>query len=185
MKKIILSLVLAAILAVPLCAQTVSVRTNIVHGVALTPNLSVETGLGMKTSLNLLGAYNWFEFSGNKRWKHWLIQPEGRWWFCERFNGSFVGVHLHGGEFSVGGVGPFKILKKYRHEGWFYGAGVSYGHQWMLSNRFAFELELGVGYARIIYDRYPCEDCAPKIKSGKYNYFGPTKIEASLVFFLW
>lgn len=39
-----------------------------------------------------------------KKIKHLMLQPELRYWFCEKFNGHFLGVHLHGGIFNVGGV---------------------------------------------------------------------------------
>lgn len=166
-------------------AQKVAVKTNMIHAAALTPNLAVEIGTGKKTSLDLYGGYNWFDLRDSKKWKHWIVQPEFRWWFCERFNGSFIGVHLHGGEFNVGGVGPFTTIKNNRYEGYYYGAGVSYGHQWILGNRWGFELELGLGYARMEYEKYGCRRCSPMTDEGHYNYFGPTKIQASFQFFLW
>jgi len=36
------------------------------------------------------------------------VQPELRYWLCEKFNGHFFGVHLHGGIFNVGALSlPF------------------------------------------------------------------------------
>ncbi len=161
-----------------------AVKTNVLSDATLSPSLAFELGLGPKSSLDLYGAYNNWTFSDNKKWKHWIAQPGIRWWTCERFDGSFFGVHLHGGEFNVGGVGPFKTLKENRYEGWFVGGGVSYGYQWTLSNRFSLEAEIGAGYARMWYDKFGCAECAPKIGEGTYNYFGPTKAILNLVFFL-
>ena len=36
--------------------------------------------------------------------KHFMLQPELRWWTCEKFNGHFFGAHLHGGLFDVGAL---------------------------------------------------------------------------------
>ena len=136
----------------------------------------------------LYGGYNPFTFGNHKRFKHWLAQPEFRYWTCERFNGTFWGVHLHGGEFSVAGISlPFKIfpsLKDHRYEGYFYGGGVSVGHQWLLSKHWSLEASVGVGYAHWVYDKYRCVNCSPKIKSGHKNYVGPTKAAVSLVYFI-
>lgn len=162
-----------------------AVKSNALYWASATPNLGLEVALGRRTTLDIVGGWNPFTWSDNKKWKHWLVQPGIRFWTCERFNGHFVGAHLHGGEFNVGGVGPLRTLKDNRYEGWFYGAGVSYGHQWILSSRWSFELEAGVGYARMRYDKYPCEKCGPRVKSGYYNYFGPTKLSATFMFFLW
>lgn len=148
----------------------------------------MEIGLGKKTTLDLYGGYNPFTLGGNKRFKHWLVQPEFRYWTCERFNGTFWGLHLHGGEFSVAGIHlPFKMfpsLKDHRYEGYFYGGGVSVGHQWVLSKRWSLEASVGVGYAHWVYDKYRCVNCSPKIKSGHKNYVGPTKVAVSLVYFI-
>ncbi len=161
-----------------------ALKTNVLSIAALTPSLGLEAGLGRKTSFDLYGAYNNWTLKDNKKWKHWNVQPAIRFWTCERFNGSFFGIHLQGGEFNVGGVGPFQKLKDYRYDGWFVGGGVSYGYQWILSNRMALEAEIGVGYARMWYDQFGCAECAPKIGEGTYNYFGPTKAAVSLIVFL-
>ena len=171
-------------------AQKVAVKTNVLYWATTTPNLGFEFGLGKKTSLELFGGYNpWNLDKGeNKKMKHYLIQPEFRYWTCERFNGTFWGLHLHGGEFSVAGIHlPFKMfpsLKDHRYEGYFYGGGVSVGHQWVLSKRWSLEASVGVGYAHWVYDKYRCVNCSPKIKSGHKNYVGPTKAAVSLVYFI-
>ena len=87
-----------------------------------------------------------------------------------------AGIHL-----------PFKMfpsLKDHRYEGYFYGGGVSVGHQWVLSKRWNLEASVGVGYAHWVYDKYRCVNCSPKIKSGHKNYVGPTKAALSLVYFI-
>jgi hypothetical protein len=82
---------------------------------------------------------------------------------------------------------PFKIfpsLKDHRYEGYFYGGGVSVGHQWLLSKHWSLEASVGVGYAHWVYDKYRCVNCSPKIKSGHKNYVGSTKAAVSLVYFI-
>lgn len=49
---------------------------------------------------------------------------------------------------------------------YFYGGGVSVGHQWLLSKHWSLEASVGVGYAHWVYDKYRCVNCSPKIKSG-------------------
>ena len=168
-------------------SQEASVKTNLLYGATATPNLSYEFGLGPRTTLELAGGYNKWDLWGqqDKYMHHWIVQPELRHWFCERFAGTFVGVHLHGGEFNVSGIGPFSILKNNRHEGWFAGAGISIGHQWVLSNRWGLEAEIGAGYAYIDYERYGCAKCSPLKKEGKYHYVGPTRAAVSLIYLLW
>lgn len=187
MRKIFL-LGVAILLSVTMNAQHVALKNNLVYDATTTPNLALEIGLGKKTTLDLYGGYNPFTFGDHKRFKHWLAQPEFRYWVCERFNGTFWGIHLHGGEFSIAGLAlPFKIypgLKDHRYEGYFYGVGISVGHQWVFSKRWSIEASIGIGYARIEYDKYKCVSCSPKVKSGAKNYVGPTKVAVSLIYFI-
>lgn len=188
-KKVVALLLALLLMSLATSAQKASLKTNLLYGATTTPNLAFEIGLSNKTSLELAVGYNPWEFSNNKKLKHYLIQPEFRWWFCETFNGSFIGVHLLGGEYNVGGVklpfGMFPSLKDYRYEGYFYGGGISIGHQWILSKRWSIEATLGVGYIRTHLDKYTCEECGKKIKTDNKNYWGPTKAGISLVYYLW
>lgn len=169
-------------------AQKAALKTNLLYGATATPNLQLELGLSKKSTLELGAGMNWFEFSDNKKFKHILVQPEYRYWFCETFNGSFIGLHAHGAQFNVGGwdipVGRLDAFKNNRYEGYLYGAGISYGYQWVLSPRWNFEASLGGGFARIHYDKYQCATCGTKLDDGKYNYFGVTKAALSLIYII-
>ena len=169
-------------------AQKVVIKNNILYDATTTPNLALEMALSRKTTLELGAGMNWFEFSDNKKFKHILIQPELRYWFCERFNGHFLGLHGHGAQFNVGGwdipVGRLDAFKDRRYEGYLYGAGISYGYQWVLSPRWNFEASLGGGFARIHFDKFQCATCGTKLDEGKYDYFGVTKAALSLIYII-
>lgn len=187
MKRQLFLISIAVLFSVAVNAQQVALKNNLIYDATATPNLALEIGIGKKTTLDLYGGYNPFSFGDGKKFKHWLAQPEFRFWTCERFNGTFWGVHLHGGEFNIAGLHlPFKMfptLKDHRYEGYFYGGGVSVGHQWVLSKRWSIEATVGLGYVHIVYDKYRCTDCSPKLKSGHRNYVGPTKAGVSFVYF--
>lgn len=168
-------------------AQVVGVKTNLLYWASASPNLGIEFGLGRQTTLDISAGFNPFTFSDNRKWKHWLVQPEFRWWTCERFNGHFLGVHMIGGQFNVGNVSffPFSIwdsLKDYRYKGHALGGGVAYGYDWVLGKHWNFEFEAGVGYAHAWYDKYDCAKCSERIGSGGKNYWGVTKLAVSLVY---
>jgi len=46
------------------------------------------------------------------------------------------------------------------------------------------EFNVGAGYARIHYNKYPCTDCGRKLEEGNYNYWGVTKVGLSFIYFL-
>ena len=118
-------------IGISLSAQNVAVKTNLLYDATTTFNLGAEIGLSPRWTLDLSANYNPFSFSDNKKWKHWMAQPEARYWFCERFNGHFMGLHLLGGQYNVGGVklpfGIYPSVEDYRYEGYYYGAGLAYG----------------------------------------------------------
>lgn len=170
-----------------LAAQKVALKNNLLYDATATPNLQLELGLTPKTTLELGVGVNPFNFSDNKKFKHWLFQPEYRYWLCERFSGHFFGVHAHGGQFNVGNWDipiALDVFKNHRYEGYFYGAGLSYGYQWVLSPRWNIEANIGGGYARIHYDKFPCAKCGTRQDKGKHNYWGVTKAAVSVVYFL-
>jgi len=164
-----------------------AIKSNLLYDATTTFNLGVELGLGGKTTLDIPVSYNPWTFSENRKWKHLLVQPELRWWFCERFNGSFLGLHAHYAIFNVGNMPKLPLINNAedrRYEGWLLGAGISYGYNIILAPRWGLELTAGVGYAYMDYDRYQCGNCGEFISEGTKHYFGPTKAGITLVYLI-
>jgi hypothetical protein len=164
------------------------VKTNLLWDATATINLGVELRLSKRYTLDLPVNFNTWSLNDNKKWKHILVQPEVRWWLCESFYGHFIGLHGIYGHYNVGGIKlPFNLLpelKTNRYQGDLYGAGVSYGYQWLLSPRWSLEATLGAGYARLEYERFACGKCGDKIEDNGKNYFGPTKAGISLIYII-
>lgn len=158
-----------------------AIKTNALYWATTTPNLGIEFALAKKLTLDISGNYNPFELGDNRQLKHWLVQPELRYWLCERFNGSFFGIHGHYAEYNVSNL-DFLGLGHYRYDGKLYGGGISYGYHWILNKRWSMEATIGVGYARMKYDKYNCGECGEKIGHNSRNYFGPTKVGLSFIY---
>lgn len=174
-----------------------AVKTNLLYDATVTINMGVEIGLGRRTTLDLSGNYNNWTFTDNHKMKHWLVQPEFRYWTCSRFSGGFWGIHAHWGGYNWGGMLPWGFnsgkmfgsienptIMHHRYQGWLAGAGIGYGYHWIMGNRWGLEAEIGAGYAYLEYDAYRCEKCSEKIGRENKNYFGPTKIAISLIYML-
>ena len=169
-------------------AQKVALKTNLAHwAMGGSPNASVEARLSPRFSLDLGAAGNLWKFSEPRELRYWATQPEARFWFCETFNGLFLGLHGHYGQLNVGGwdipLGRLKAFKDSRYEGEFFGAGLSVGYQWILSPRWNLEASLGGGWARTIYREYNCATCGALRGDGIYDYFGLTRATLSLIYF--
>ena len=174
-----------------------AVKSNLLYDATTTMNLGIEFGLAPKWTLDISGNYNPWTFSENRKMKHWLIQPEARYWLCQRFSGHFFGLHGHYAQYNMGGMLPWGFntgkmfgsienpnILTHRYEGWLAGAGISYGYHWVLGNRWGLEATIGVGYAYLEYDKYPCERCGRKIATESKHYFGPTKAGVTLIFMI-
>lgn len=174
---------------IPYKMPWVAIKTNMLYDLTSTMNLGFEFGLARAVSLDLSANYNPWVYSENRKIQHVMIQPELRFWTCERFSGHFIGVHGIWAHYNAGGLGfiPFANpwFEKNRYNGNLWGAGISYGYQWVLGKRINLEANIGVGYARLKYDRYDCRTCGRIKETGAtYNYFGPTKLGLSLVVLL-
>ena len=149
-------------------------------------NLGAEVGLSKKLTLDLYANYNPWIYKDQKMMKMLAFQPELRYWFCDKFNGHFVGAHLHGGVYQAAAIdmpwGIWPELKDHRFKGHFYGFGVSYGYQWILGKHWNLEGNIGIGYARVKYEQFECKTCGEKVKEGHKNYVGPTKAAVSLIY---
>lgn len=176
-KFLLLSMLAFSMLVNVAKAQVWGVKSNALYLATTTLNIGTEVALSPKISIEVMGMYNPFEYNDNRKIKMWGVQPEVRWWFCERFNGSFIGVHGHYADFNYG-------LKTNRYEGWLAGGGVTYGYQFVLGSRWNLETALGVGYARIHYDKYARSECGDYINTRNHNYFGPTKASISFIYFI-
>lgn len=168
-------IVLLCLMCVQAQAQKVALKTDALYWLTTTPNASVEFALSDKVTLEALAAYNPWTFKDDKKMKFWLVQPELRYWFCEKFEGHFIGVHLHGAQYFGG-------FKERRYDGYLAGAGITYGYHWILSPHWNLELAVGAGYARMWYDetpRIPCKKCA---QSRHKDYLGPTKAALSICY---
>ena len=175
MKRILFFILFVTGLLAGTSAQEVAVKTNGLYWLTTTPNVGLEFGLGKKVTLDLSGAYNPWTFKDDKKMRFWLVQPEIKYWFCEKFEGHFVGLHLHGAQYFGG-------FKDKRYDGYLAGGGFTYGYDWILSPHWNLEASVGIGYARLWYkesDRIPCLKC---YENKHKNYFGPTKAALSLIY---
>lgn len=172
-------------------AQDVAVKTNLLYDATASINAGVEVALSDRWTFDVSGNINPWTFSDGKKWKHWLAQPELRYWLCDRFSGHFFATHLHGGQYNMGGFDgklnflctDARKLKDFRYQGWFAGAGVGYGYAWILGKHWNLEAEIGFGYSYTRYDRFRCAACGKKLEENKpHHYVGPTKAAVNLVY---
>jgi len=161
-----------------------SVKTNALLWATVSPNLSLETAISRKWSFDLSGSVNPFNFSDNRKWKHWQATAEARYWLKDRIDGHFLGMHIGGGEFNINRLKlPFcNFEKAYRYEGWMARAGISYGYRWNFSRHWGMEAEVGIGLVYAKYDQYDCPVCGELKGNDSKLFVAPTRLGVSLVY---
>lgn len=162
------------------------IKSNLLYDITSTLSAGIEIGLNEKFTLDIPLSVNPWKFSDDRYWKHFLVQPELRYWKDHRPSGHFFGAHLHYGTYNVSRLPGFVFsdyMTSHRFDGWLAGAGVSYGYRWPLSERLSLEATLGFGYAYIDYNKFQTAT-DEKMSFGTYHYFGPTRAGVTLSFSL-
>ncbi len=188
--KIYISLLLALLFSVSVKAQDVAFKTNLLYDATATINAGIEFPVARQWTVDVSGNYNDWDMSHDRKWKHWMVQPEARYWFCDRFIGHFVGFHLHGGKYNIGNLDngiqflgtDFSKLSDARYQGWFLGGGFGYGYSWVLNKHWNLEAEIGLGYSYTEFDKYPCDVCGTLIEKDSHHYIGVTKAAINLIY---
>lgn len=134
-------------------SQNVAIKSNLLYDAIAVANLGVEVPLAPRWTVDLSANLNAWTINEHK-WKHWLLQPEARYWLCDRFQGHFFGVHAIAGQYNVGNLHnnikflgtDFSDLTHNRYQGWMFGAGLAYGYSWILAKHWNIEAEIGLGW---------------------------------------
>lgn len=162
------------------------IKTNLPYWGTATFNAGAEFRLARKWTLDTEVGLNPFDGkredgSYGRSLKHLRIHPELRYWFCEAFHKSFIGLHV---PYIIYNLSDVKVLdlENERRQGWGTGLGVSYGYQWLLHEHWNLEATLGVGYLYLNHDKFPCTNCGNKQTDLKRYYFGPTQAAVSLIY---
>lgn len=156
-------------------SQDFAIKTNTLFWATTTMNAGLEASLNNKYTIELDLAYNPWTFKDDKKMKFILAQPSVKYWFCEKFEGHFVGVHIHGAQYYGG-------FKDKRYDGYLAGGGISYGYDWILSPHWNLEAEIGIGYARLWYKQSPRIPCTKCYRNKHSNYVGPTRLALAFTY---
>lgn len=184
---------------VPLRKQStiLALKTNLLYDAATLLNYSLELPFGNRCSALWYHQFPWWRWgeANNQYCIRFLsIGGEGRWWFkpeprvqmgkCvqrDKFMGHFIGLY------AESGMWDFEWDRAICHQGEHWSVGMSYGYAIPIGRRLNLECSISLGYTSIAYRKFePSEDYEilwrDPIKHGRWNYWGPTKAQISLVY---
>lgn len=142
-------LALLSLLAPPVSAQRVAVKTNALYWLTATPNLGAEFRLNRHFTLNVEGAVNRLKVGDKLNTKGIGAMPEVRYWFSGRPQARhFVGLMGLVAGYSVNVKLKSSEPRNY-HGGAAVGAGLTYGYSFVLSKHWSLETTAGLGLLSI------------------------------------
>lgn len=163
-----------------------SLRTNMLFDALLLPNIGAEVYVGKNISVDAIWHYGWWKCDHRHNyWRSYGGDMGVRYWFGSAakrkpLTGHHIGLYgqIVTYDFELGGRG-------YQGRRWSYAGGFEYGYSKPISRHFNIDFSLGVGYLGGKYYEYiPIDQCYVWQKTKRRNWFGPTKLEISLVWLL-
>jgi hypothetical protein len=134
-----------------------TVKTNLLYDVALTPNIGVEVPIGERFSVGAEFMRGWWlKRDWSFCWQVEAVSLEGRYWFT-----PLMERHLRGGwfvgAFAQAGFYDFQLNSSSGLQGEALAAGVTGGYLCPLGGAWSLEFSLGIGYLLTDYHRYTVE----------------------------
>ena len=122
-------------------------KTNLLLLATTSANVAFEVAVGRHLSLELPVSASFWTIGGAKL-HHWALFPTVKYWLnSEPFGSDYIGAYLGYVDYDIGNIallgGNFE--NRY-YDGKVFSAGLVYGHRFKLSDRFALEAEVGMGY---------------------------------------
>lgn len=171
-----------------------SLKTNLLYDAALLPNLGAEFYVGRRWSLGGSWMYAWWK--NDRRHNYWRIyggELDVRRYFGRRaaekpLTGHHVGLYgqmltydfERGGKGCLGGKPGGTLWDKMS-----WGVGLEYGYALPIGRRLNLDFGIGVGYLGGEYWEYKPVDNHYVWQATKHrHWFGPTKVEVSLVWLI-
>ena len=171
-----------------------SLRTNMLYDLGLVPNIGADFYLGKNFSLSAFWTYAWWKTDR----KHWYWRTYGgdvalRYWFgkaaaAKPLTGHHIGIYAQAltYDFEFGNKGYMagqpggNIFDQAN-----LGAGIEYGYSLPITPRLNLDFTASVGYMGGKCWEYVAEDdCYVWQRTKKTRWFGPTKLEVSLVWLI-
>jgi hypothetical protein len=162
------------------------VKTNLLYDIAAVPNLGIDIYLGKRWTIDANWMYAWWKCDHrNRYWRIYGGDVAIRKWFGSKaaqkpLTGHHLGIYgqMLTYDFEWGGRG-------YLGDRWTYGGGIEYGYSAPIAKRLNLDFTIGLGYLRGEYKEYiPIDTHYVWQVTKMRNWFGPTKLEVSLVWLI-
>ena len=189
--RYVLGVVVLSTVTTTVAAQ--SIKTNIPMWLTGSPNIGFEYTLTRQVTLNAEALWMPYMFkNGEEVFRVLQGTIEARYYLDPRnyytndtWDGFYVGPYAMYGNFNIGLIKDDDKASSIRREGWGVSGGISAGYKFAFGTRWALDVNLGLGYAHLQYDKYPLGgefiNYPLELKRTR-QWIGPTKFGVHLVY---
>lgn len=161
MKRILYCIVISCFFILPVKAQQVAVKTNVLMFGLMTPNLGCELVTGERSSMELSVFGNYKPYG--KSMKMVGVQPEYRYWFNGRpMTREYIGIAALGVSYDITWKGRI-------YDGDAVGIGLTMGYSLNIKKRFNIEFYGGFGAVYFRQKQYYANDNLDDFDSNSGN----------------
>lgn len=128
------------------------IKANLVSALVLVPNVGVETSIGKKSTFQFDITASFWKSINSKPAEFYIIIPEYRYYFQEKFNGLYLGGNIGATLFNFQKWSNFDTNQ--HEEGFGYVMGVTIGYQTVINKKFNLDFFLGGGNHQGFYKGY-------------------------------
>ncbi len=171
-----------------------AIKTNMLYDVAAVPNIGAEFYLGGNFSIAANYMHAWWSKDANQfYWRYYGADASIRWWFgkptrIKPLQGHHIGVNYQiltydfqlGNKGIMAGAPGGNLADRANHI-----VALEYGYSLPIGRRLNLDFGIGFGYHWGLFEEYmPIDGHHVWQATKRRQYFGPTKLEVSLVWLI-
>lgn len=170
-----------------------AVKINLPLTLVGSPNIGAEFTISQQFTVN--GDILWMPYLFKKKeevFRYMAASADLRYYIHPKyyytndlFDGFYVGPYVMYVNYNIGLARHDDPSENFRYRGWGVSSGVSLGYKFFLSRRFRMDINLGLGYAHLQYNKYQLggewAEYPLSVKDTK-AWIGPTKFGVHLVY---
>jgi len=129
------------------------IKVNLPHFLIGIPSIGVEVGISPKATFQLDATMSFWNSINDRPWVFNQIFPEVRYYFKEKNDGFYAGVHVGYGMFKLSKNNSYAKSNLYQY-GYIWFTGLTAGYQWKIKERWLLDLFLSGGWSKANYEGF-------------------------------
>ena len=152
MKKFFLTKIILLIFYFTSYSQTY-IKLNGTYALFAIPSIGIEVGIASKLTFQLDATMSFWNSINDRPWVFNQIFPEVRYYFKEKNDGFYSGLHVGYGMFKLSKNKTYAASNRYQY-GFILFTGITTGYQWKIKEKWLLDLFIGGGWSNANYEGF-------------------------------